>query len=594
MPPRVSTVERMAGRKMEIVPAFTKGDSMPDLSTASAAEIKAWKAEKHLGSPTSILFFTQEQLQLWNQRKVLFMADYSTGKTTLLKSKAESLAQAGESVTLIFMGGSGKTEAVMSIANKLDFDPIKYPTITVLSQQDLEEMHPWRPWTPSPLSLLKFYIEKEKPQHLMVDEVPFERSTLKQLLTLQHWIFVKLVSRFGFMMGAIMFGIIFASIPILVELLNGGTWSVVITYIILASWRIAGRFVNPIDLDKTSSMLNSLPPLFSNFSFLWIALHSSPLTDSSIDSRATLSRDELEKWKRRLAPAFTIPELRHNLRNSNEVASIRGFASATLGANQSEALPTAPAPRPPPTLPATPVFQPIHLPVCTTSQLGEAVKHAYVTSLGKPKTLVVLLADISQQDVVKTSLSRSGLSVVTYTNPEERTACKTFLENPVGALVTTPQLFSGMEAAAVIWVKYQTKIGLERSSQLRAIHKLSIIDTGSSIDGSNRIGTGVNADGTFAKCHMALNGALYRCKSCKAQPILLCRHCVLVCHQSCEREFAELRSILHLFLPLYNPCSCKSSGPCQLKHPPRTGMPLWIASAAFFAIVGVLLVNKYL
>ena len=100
------------------------------------------------------------------------------GKTTLLKSKAVSLAQAGELVTLIFMGGSGKTEAAMSIANKLDF--ANYPNVTVLSQQDLEEKytqeHPWCLWVPSPLSLLKFYIEKEKPQHVMVDEVPFETT----------------------------------------------------------------------------------------------------------------------------------------------------------------------------------------------------------------------------------------------------------------------------------------------------------------------------------------------------------------------------------------------------------------------------------
>ena len=123
------------------------------------------------------------------------------GKTTLLKSKAASLARAGKSVTFIFMGGSGKTEAVMSIANKLDF--AKYPNITVLSQQDLEEKyreeHPWRPWlpNPSPLSLLKFYIEKEKPEHLMVDEVPFEKSTWKQLLTLPIWINDKLELYFG-------------------------------------------------------------------------------------------------------------------------------------------------------------------------------------------------------------------------------------------------------------------------------------------------------------------------------------------------------------------------------------------------------------
>ena len=109
--PPVSTVQRMAGREREVVPAFTEGDghiqciyknkskvfvhksnnqhskliirhsgdSMCELSTASVDVIKAWKAEKHLGSPTSILFFTQEQLRLWDEKKVLLMADYSTG-----------------------------------------------------------------------------------------------------------------------------------------------------------------------------------------------------------------------------------------------------------------------------------------------------------------------------------------------------------------------------------------------------------------------------------------------------------------------------------------------------------------------------------
>ena len=87
------------------------------------------------------------------------------------------MAQAGESVTFIFLGGSGNTEAVMSIANRIDF--AKYPNnITVLSQQDLEEkyrqMNPGRE-VPSPLSLVKFYIEKEKPRNLIVDELPLEK-----------------------------------------------------------------------------------------------------------------------------------------------------------------------------------------------------------------------------------------------------------------------------------------------------------------------------------------------------------------------------------------------------------------------------------
>ena len=57
---------------------------MPDFSSADAAKIKAWKAQKHLGSPTSILFFTQEQLQLWDEKKIIFVADYSTGSCFLI------------------------------------------------------------------------------------------------------------------------------------------------------------------------------------------------------------------------------------------------------------------------------------------------------------------------------------------------------------------------------------------------------------------------------------------------------------------------------------------------------------------------------
>ena len=36
-----------------------------------------------MGSPTSILFFTQEQLRLWDEKKVLLIADYSTGSKIL-------------------------------------------------------------------------------------------------------------------------------------------------------------------------------------------------------------------------------------------------------------------------------------------------------------------------------------------------------------------------------------------------------------------------------------------------------------------------------------------------------------------------------
>ena len=362
------------------------------------------------------------------------------GKTTLLKSKAVSLAQAGEVVTLIFMGGSGKTEAVMSIANKLDF--ANYPNVTVLSQQDLEEKYrkeySWRPWLPSPLSLLKFYIEKEKPQHVMVDEAPFETSLM-----------------------------------------------------------------NACDLDKTGSLLNSLLPLFPQSSFLWLALHSSPLTDylpSVQRNFSGLSKETLENWRSRLSQTFTIPTLQHNLRNSNEVASASRLGiGASSNSPQSEALPTAPAPRPLPTLPPTPLCLPILLPLHSNSQLGEAIRH--IASLEEPGTLVVLLDDLNQQDVVKTSLAQEGLNVVTYTKPAERTSCKKFLENPKGALVTTSHLFSGMEAANVICVRVKANTVLQRSNRLRAIHRLCLIS--STFDtkfDEVRQGTWMYKH-TFEKCH---------------------------------------------------------------------------------------------
>ena len=62
------------------------------------------------------------------------------GKTTLLKSKAVSLARSGESVSYIVMGGSRKTESVMSIATRLDFAQY-HSEIKVISQQELTKFY---------------------------------------------------------------------------------------------------------------------------------------------------------------------------------------------------------------------------------------------------------------------------------------------------------------------------------------------------------------------------------------------------------------------------------------------------------------------
>ena len=158
--------------------------------------------------------------------------------------------------------------------------------------------------------------------------------------------------------------------------------------------------------------------------------------------------------------------------------------------------------------------------------------------------------------------------------------CKTFFENQVGALITTPDLFSGMEAANVIWVTDGDDGDLRRSNKLRAIEKLCVIDTSgynSNLDPT--IESGFEVDIEFARCQYQMGGSLFNCQShlgaCH-QAIVICHSCAVVCHQSCEVEehsAKELSSCSYrtLFLSSLgfgvlfpcNPCSCPASGQCH-------------------------------
>ena len=78
--PPVTVVKRITGREKEVVPGFIEeADLMIDPVTASPQQLEDWKKENHLGSPTSILFLSKEQQLLRNIRRVLLLADYSTG-----------------------------------------------------------------------------------------------------------------------------------------------------------------------------------------------------------------------------------------------------------------------------------------------------------------------------------------------------------------------------------------------------------------------------------------------------------------------------------------------------------------------------------
>ena len=52
---------------------------MFDPALATDQQLQSWKKEKHVGCPASILFLTKEQLQLWREKHVMLLADYSTG-----------------------------------------------------------------------------------------------------------------------------------------------------------------------------------------------------------------------------------------------------------------------------------------------------------------------------------------------------------------------------------------------------------------------------------------------------------------------------------------------------------------------------------
>ena len=79
--PPMTTVKRITGRENELVPGFiVDADLMIDPITASKQQLEDWKKDNHLGSPTSILFLSKEQQLLRYEKRVILLADYSTGK----------------------------------------------------------------------------------------------------------------------------------------------------------------------------------------------------------------------------------------------------------------------------------------------------------------------------------------------------------------------------------------------------------------------------------------------------------------------------------------------------------------------------------
>ena len=109
----------------------------------------------------------------------------------------------------------------------------------------------------------------------------------------------------------------------------------------------------------------------------------------------------------------------------------------------------------------------------------EAIRRAY-NRMERPTHLVLLLTMKDYIRTAKDAFIQVGLNVVTYVTPDNSQDCKTFLQNPEGALITTPALFSGMEAINVILVMFKEDKRLVRSSTLRAIQQLCVVSIDSS------------------------------------------------------------------------------------------------------------------
>ena len=505
----------------------------------------------------------------------------------------------------------------MSLATKAQMS--KYPNITVLSQQELQqrfrEANPWRP-LPSPLSLVKLYIETEKPSNIMVDEVPLETTWWRELVTLAMrtvlslgiqkstafaviffipvslislipfkfsyqsfliWAFVWTIALFlpwlrlgaavpqqaVFLASSVCIVLLIFSLFYLVSVVPGA-WLFMILLVLLGAWLVAGILASQrFNLSKTSNIILSLPSLLPPESNLWMALHSAPLTDNIKGLLKNVKREEVEDMRTLLSAKFCCPSLRHNLRNSYTVATtgIKIWSGMTSG---SKALPCATPPPAPPFLTDGAKFKPLLIPLSSVNQLGDAVAHAYIR-LDKPAAFIILLDKMNLKRSVEAGLTKIGIPVVTYSRPEEKGSCEAFLSNPTGALVTNGTLFSGMESSCIIWVTGDNSV-MVNSNKQRAIEKICVINTDMK-DCATEF-QNMDIDGTFAKCHSPWLSRTYKCVSCPNKPVL-CPSCSVICQPNCQSLWVVASFLFQFILPSfcsYNPCSCASLGICKLKR----------------------------
>lgn len=81
-------------------------------------------------------FWTLPQFTLLNdeaKKRVLFMSDFGTGKTSLLRAKAKQLLEKGEQVVIISIEDrESSTESILTIQLRAEFEDQKKATVISL------------------------------------------------------------------------------------------------------------------------------------------------------------------------------------------------------------------------------------------------------------------------------------------------------------------------------------------------------------------------------------------------------------------------------------------------------------------------------
>ena len=232
----MDTMKKITGDSKEVLGGYADSDFLPDLLNCPVSHLVKWKASTGSGSTPCIMFLNRQQLSLWNEKILIFLEDYSVGKTTMLKS---SLATRGESVLLFFLGTvndwgqPAPIEAVMDIQNRQHLSGLRstrqlrnakqyLTTVTAHELQTFYNENAWNGkfWKPHMMKIMEFYLKNHpsaNSEHIFIDEAPILQNHLL--------LFIHMLSSFPFKAKNVWKTFAFGLIYFLIWMLTDINWA---------------------------------------------------------------------------------------------------------------------------------------------------------------------------------------------------------------------------------------------------------------------------------------------------------------------------------------------------------------------------------